>query len=110
MIDQLEMFATGATPYSVRTVTREQHVHQNSAKCYHESRHELSKRAEEVLSCYRGMKQPLTDRQVKEMLGYSDSNAVRPRVTEMIDMGILREVGKTVDTVTGKTVRLVEMV
>lgn len=46
-----------------------------------------------------------TDRDMLRILGYSDPNAVRPRITELIGMGLLIEVDAVRDSVTGKTVR-----
>lgn len=46
-----------------------------------------------------------TDRQVKEILHKDDMNCIRPRVTELIDMGELIEFGKVKDEYSGKTVR-----
>jgi len=107
MIDQLEMFSTGATPYAVRTVTREQIVHQNSKKAYHEERVSISKRGADVLRVIRNCEHALTDREVMQALGFTDPNSVRPRITELLDGGFIREAGTTVDSLTGKKVRKV---
>lgn len=50
-----------------------------------------------------------TDRQIMRGLGFTDPNAVRPRVTELVDALLLAEVGETRDAETGKTVRLVDL-
>jgi hypothetical protein len=50
---------------------------------------------------------PATDRQLCYGLGFRDMNAVRPRVTELLDSFRLREVGETKDELTGRTVRLI---
>jgi hypothetical protein len=47
-----------------------------------------------------------TDRGIAVLLGFADINMVRPRLSELIDFGYLRECGKTKDMVTGRTVRL----
>lgn len=52
---------------------------------------------------------PATDRQVMHGLGFTDMNAVRPRITELLDMGLLRECGRVVDAKTGMKVRQVEV-
>lgn len=101
MTAQLEMFENGATPHMVRR------VHVNSAQAYHEQRKELSERAAAVLAVYRRAVGPLTDRAVKDAMGFSDMNAVRPRITELIDAGLLQECGRVKDAVTGKVVRAV---
>jgi len=56
---------------------------------------------------YRQNRSPLTDRQVKGKLDLDDMNNVRPRITELIDDRLLRDVGSTRDEKTGRTVRLV---
>lgn len=68
----------------------------------------FGRRAQLVLQAVREAGVPLTDRQVAGLLGFSDMNAVRPRITELIQRGYLAEVGRTLDAVTGKPVRLVE--
>lgn len=50
---------------------------------------------------------PGTDRKIKERLGLDDMNQVRPRISELIEMGVLEETGEAVCNVTGKTVRVV---
>lgn len=101
MTGQLEMFENGATPFAVRR------VHPNSAQALRESAHELSERAAAVLAVYRRATHPITDRDVKDVLGFADMNAVRPRITELIESGVLRECGRVKDAVTGKMVRVV---
>jgi hypothetical protein len=107
MIDQLEMFATGATPFSVRTVKRDQDVHANSVKVYREDTAKISKRASEVLRLLKVSGVALTDREVMKSLGFTDPNSVRPRITELIDAGLIKEAGTTTDELTGKKVRRV---
>lgn len=50
---------------------------------------------------------PQTDREIMKGLGFTDMNAVRPRITELIKDGVLTEEGSVEDTTTGKWVRLV---
>lgn len=78
-------------------------VHANSIECYHSLN--LSERQAIVYGAFVGAIF-LTDRQAKERLGEADMNAVRPRITEMVDSGVLVECGKMKDEVTGKTVRV----
>lgn len=59
-----------------------------------------------ILSAYDRSDGPVTDRQVALMLDFSDMNAVRPRITELIREGFLKEVGTAQDHVTGQKVRL----
>ena len=100
---QDDMFDT--TPYG-QLKPRTQRVHENSRKAYHEERPKLSKRCADILH---GMRHGamLTDRDIMGHMGFTDMNAVRPRITELIDAGYLMEVGKVKCPVTGKTVRVV---
>ena len=82
-------------------------THANSLECYDEEKGALSRRATAVLQVYR-RHGAMTDRQVLGVLGYSDMNSVRPRVTELLAAGMVHECGTTTDQVTGKTVRLVQ--
>lgn len=83
-------------------------IHANSLAAYHAERLRLSDRAERVLG-YIANKGPSTDRQVMAGLGFGEPGAVRPRITELIDLGLLMEVSNTKCSVTGKTVRVVDV-
>ena len=78
-------------------------IHPNSAECY--ATLNLSAREEAVLSAFVG-ELWLTDRQVMAKMGQTDPNACRPRITALVQRGILVECGKTKDETTGKTVRI----
>ncbi|KKL78080.1 hypothetical protein LCGC14_2028470 [marine sediment metagenome] len=83
-------------------------IHQNSREAYHEL--DLSKRQKIVYCAFIVASRPMTDRLALIALGYpsgGDMNKVRPRITELIAAGLLEEKGKTQDSVTGRTVRLV---
>jgi len=108
MIDQLEMFSAGTTRYAVNAVKRDQHVHRNSVKTYREDQHKIGQRAMMVLHTIKELNRPCTDREVMQMLQFTDMNSVRPRITELIDAGLVTEDGTTTDNVTGKTVRKVK--
>ena len=56
-----------------------------------------------MLKCYDAR----ADREVMRMLDFTDMNKVRPRITELVDAGVLREVGTVKDETTGRHVRLV---
>jgi len=107
MIDQLEMFSTGTTRFAVNTVKREQHVHANSVKTYREDQQKIGHRAMMVLHTVKELNRPCTDREVMQKLQFTDMNSVRPRITELITAGTIREVGTTIDYATKKRVRLV---
>lgn len=83
-------------------------VHPNSLAAYHGSGPALSRRAQTVLDWLRAHG-PATDRQAARGLGFGDMNAVRPRITELVDLGLLRETGSRRCEVTGKTVRVVDV-
>lgn len=72
----------------------------------------LSKRSADILSAARVLHldrdpsvRAFTDRQMMHILGFTDMNSVRPRITELTDTGYLVEVDSVRDEVTGKTVR-----
>lgn len=82
-------------------------IHPNSIDSYQEILPELNGRHEMVYGAYHQTGSVrLTDRQVKDRLGLSDMNAVRPRITELLQSGHLREVGDRKCNVTNKTVRV----
>ena len=81
-------------------------IHANSLEAYHDGElGAFTKRQREILKAF-AQRGTLTDRECLADLGYTDMNAVRPRITELIDSGVLSEVGETKCPVTGKTVRL----
>lgn len=98
---QLEMFP------GLQSARRAQQMHPNSIGAYHEEGVELSKRSALIVEHFAQVRHPMTDRQVMEGLQMPDMNAVRPRITELIKRGVLREVGTTIDYVTGRRVRIV---
>lgn len=84
-------------------------IHPNSIAAYWEGRLDLfGKRHQQVLRALRLARGPLTDREVMIALGFSDPNAVRPRITELVDAGVLVEVDSVECPVTGKRVRRVK--
>lgn len=85
---------------------RQQAVHPNSLTTLAEERVRLGKRAQEILAYFCQQEHSLTDREVMAGLGYTDMNAVRPRITEMTSDGLLVETGGIRDSDTGKPVRL----
>lgn len=82
-------------------------IHENSVESAHHI--EKSHRETEILGVYAEQGVPLTDRTVACILGSNDPNYSRPRISELIDKGLLAECGKTRDTLTKKTVRLVRL-
>lgn len=84
-----------------------QPIHQNSVDSFHQLDRES--RCRIILKVYEKYVRPLTDREVARDLGFRDMNSVRPRITEMIESGVLVEVGKVKDAVTHVSVRLVRI-
>ena len=81
----------------------------------HDNSHDANKaltdketRQRRIMKVVRGAGHPLTDREIKDSLGYVDMNSVRPRVTELVGDGVLVECGKRRCGVTGLSVRTVK--
>lgn len=83
----------------------EKNIHQNSIDAFHSIEDKASRR-QVVLDVFKRKQAPLTDRQVKNLLGFDDLNQVRPRLTELVKSGDLIEVGVMKCPFTGKKVRL----
>ena len=67
-------------------------------------------REELIYRLFKRENRPMTDREVKDLLGFEDMNAVRPRISEMTKVvdgrpGRLQEHDEVRDHKTGKTVR-----
>lgn len=89
-------------------MSRPQAVHEHSRRAYREERPHLSTRAQLIVEWLRAHPRS-TDRDIMQGLGYSDMNAIRPRVTELEQLGKVIEVGAKRCPVTGKTVRVVDL-
>lgn len=89
-------------------MSRPQAMHANSLACYRAEEGRLSKRAAAILAWITEAG-PRTDRQVMQGMGFTDMNAVRPRITELIDANLLMEVGDVTCPTTGKRVRRVDI-
>jgi len=85
-------------------------IHENSLLSYWSdgSAEMFSKREQLCIGALRKLGSG-TDREVMITLGFSDMNQVRPRLTRLISLGILDDVGSTVCPVTRKTVRRVAL-
>lgn len=46
----------------------------------------------------------MTAREIAYEMGFTDLNAVKPRLTELRDMGIIEAIGKTKDKLTNRSV------
>lgn len=65
------------------------------------------KRRAEILSA---LTKPMTARQLAYKLGYSDLNAVKPRLTELMRDNKVQVIDKVKDSLTGRTVAVYERV
>lgn len=84
-------------------------MHTNSIEAYRAGRwYEFPKRAQDILTTLNRI-QPATDRDICQRLGFSDMNAVRPRITELVRDGIIEEVADRIDSATGRPVRVVRL-
>lgn len=81
-------------------------MHADSLLCYREELGKFGKRAAAVAE-WVARNGCVTDREVMRGLGFTDPNAVRPRISELIDGGVLQEFSKVKDPVTRKLVRRV---
>jgi len=84
-------------------------MHYNSLLSYYSGLREFNAREQQILAflCREGAAG--TDRQIMAGLGYSEPNCVRPRITGLIESGVLEECGAVRCPVTGKRVRLVRV-
>lgn len=87
-------------------------VHRNSVTAYYEGKlsSTFSHREQSILGALRQLKHA-TDREIMNFLSFSDTNAVRPRITELIkDAGVLEECGKKYCELTKKPVRIIRII
>lgn len=92
-------------------------MHSNSIAAYQQERDagNLSKREKLILDCLRTVEIPchrlggLTDREIMRFLRFTDANSVRPRISGLLERGILEECGAVKDPDTKMTVRLVRI-
>ena len=82
-------------------------IHANSKRAYHEQITELSMRSRLIYLYLTRLTSASTDRQIKEGLGLTDMNSVRPRITELIAEDWAEECGYIQCPSTHKRVRLV---
>jgi hypothetical protein len=82
-------------------------MHPNSLAAFDRESEKLTRRAAMIHGALIGARRPLTDREVKALLGFEDMNSVRPRITELISDGYAEEVAQVECPVTHKRVRQV---
>lgn len=78
-------------------------LHANSLSAFDSL--DINKRESLILSAYALARAPMTDRECMTALGFTDMNAVRPRVTSLVASGYLWECGVVRDETTGRRVR-----
>lgn len=84
-------------------------MHINSLTAYYEEKEKLHRRQQNILSFLENQRVEMTDRQIMFRMGFTEPNAVRPRITELIEKGFLEECGKVKCLVTKKNVRTVRI-
>jgi len=84
-------------------------IHNNSRKALASEKRNLSRRENEILGALLGLGEG-TDREIKDILGYSDMNSVRPRISELRDKGFITEIKNKKDSISGKMVRVLAIV
>jgi len=83
-------------------------IHINSKLSFRELQETLGKRQGAILQAVTRMKKLVTDRQVKNLLELDDMNAVRPRISELLRLGVLKEGTPVKCPITGRKVRRVK--
>lgn len=83
-------------------------VHAHSVEAHAAVRETRAARQEQILKVVRESG-PLTDRQIRNVLGLPDMNCVRPRINELLELGLLIERTATRDPETNRTVRTVDV-
>jgi len=81
-------------------------LHTNSIEAHRTNRY--SERHRQILDSIRAAGAG-TDREIMHRLGQVDPNTVRPRITELVESGVLLEVGQRRDPITRKVVRVVDL-
>ena len=85
-------------------------IRENSRSSYDDLKPELGGRQKQIYMTMLNHMPVATDREIKDKMGLSDMNSVRPRITELIKSGHLEETESTKCPVTNKTVRRVRIV
>ena len=78
-------------------------MHANSKAAWRELK--PSKRAQAILD-FASKHKPMTDRQLRDAMGFDDLNQVRPRVTELHDQGLMFEYATVKCSTTKRPVRV----
>lgn len=86
------------------------HTHSHLAFEAMQEEGKLSRRKAAILQWLLANPRPWTDREIAAGMGYYDMNAVRPRITELVQSGILEECASILCPITRKRVRRVQPV
>lgn len=82
-------------------------VHTNSLLAYWQGSLDFfNERENEILRVFRNFG-PMTDREISIAGGFTHKSEVQPRISDLIDKGVLEETGTKLDPVSKKTVRIV---
>jgi hypothetical protein len=84
-------------------------IHENSLDAFYSERIKLGARAKHIYD-WLYFNGPATDREVMHGLNYIDGNCVKPRITELIDKGLVTERDRIRCPVTHRMVRRVGVV
>ena len=120
-MEQIDLFHAAHERYAATLAQRRQQedrpepapapdraLHQHSLDAHAATEETMTGRKRAIMEWLRAYG-PATDRHVKEALfgERADMNTVRPRITELIAMGLCHEVGSIKDEFTGLHVRIV---
>lgn len=83
-------------------------IHDHSREAYRAAQGAINPRAKLIVEWLRH-NGPATDREIAKGLKFADMNSVRPRVSSLVEGGVLIEVSAKKCDVTGKTVRVVDL-
>lgn len=81
-------------------------MHNNSLQAFEEARQQLNERQSKIFRVVERYPS-ITDRGILMELELSDMNMVRPRVTELIKLGLIHETGSITCAITGRKCRTV---
>lgn len=78
-------------------------IHQNSLFAWRQLK--TTERERLILGALESSGRPMSDREMRDALRFQDMNAVRPRITELVKSGVLKECKDIIEA--GRKVRTV---
>ncbi len=90
----------------LKPTQRARRIATNTLESYHAGKLELFPQTERIVITTFQTVGTATDRDIALYLDYDDLNRVRPRITALLERGIIEKCGDTVCPFTGRTVRL----